>query len=222
MSLIEGFIKIPKPIKITFVFGMVFLFIAWQVFFFAYIVPSKLNKPILPYGFCKDCNVILILLDTLRAKSLPCYGYNKNTSPNLCNLAGKSFLFTRTYSQSSYTMDSHFSIMTSLYPISHKMTVPFESVLSDKILTLTQVLRDRDYFTLFFGTTNNHVLPLDKGLGKGLIHSIQAQIPQEWVDSSADYLNKDKKFFATMYTDFLHAPYTPKKENISPRQGIIN
>ena len=130
MSLIEGFIKIPKPIKITLVFILAFLFTAWQVFFFAYIVPSKLNKPILPDGFCKDCNVILISLDSLRAKSLPCYGYDKNTSPNLCEFAKKSFLFKNVYTPSSKTLDSHFSIFTGMYPKSNGMNVQFTNVLN--------------------------------------------------------------------------------------------
>ena len=49
----------------------------------------------------KKQNVIIITLDTLRADHLPCYGYSKNTAPNLCAIAEQSLLFSDAYSQSS-------------------------------------------------------------------------------------------------------------------------
>ncbi len=42
---------------------------------------------------CPGCNVIVILIDTLRADHLPCYGYERNTAPNICALAEEGFLF---------------------------------------------------------------------------------------------------------------------------------
>ena len=42
---------------------------------------------------CKDCNIILISIDTLRADHLGCYGYDKNTSPNIDKFASKGVLF---------------------------------------------------------------------------------------------------------------------------------
>src|SRR3989344_6085507 len=138
----------------TILLGIIFLML-WNVFFFGKVfnfdvqgfIGKKFSKRILPEGICKDCNVILISLDTLRAKSLPCYGYEKNTAPNLCEFAKKSFLFTNSYSQSAYTLDSHFSIFTSLLPSSHGMTTLFVNTLNEKVQTITQILRNSGYKT---------------------------------------------------------------------------
>src|SRR3989338_11600378 len=94
----------------TILLGIIFLLL-WNIIFFGKVfnfdvqgfIEKKISKRILPEGICKDCNVILISLDTLRAKSLPCYGYEKNTAPNLCEFAKKSFLFENAYSPASKT-----------------------------------------------------------------------------------------------------------------------
>jgi arylsulfatase A-like enzyme len=62
-------------------------------------------------------NVILILVDALRADSLGCYGYSKNTSPSLDAFAQESVLFETVRSQATCTYPSANSILTSQYPI---------------------------------------------------------------------------------------------------------
>jgi len=59
-------------------------------------------------------NVILILIDTLRADHLSCYGYGQNTSPNIDKLAKEGVLFTNSFSQASWTKSSVASLFTSL------------------------------------------------------------------------------------------------------------
>ena len=66
-----------------------------------------------------DPNLIIIGIDTLRADRLGCYGYEKNTSPNIDRLADEGVIFLRNYSQAPWTMPSFASIMTSLYPRTH-------------------------------------------------------------------------------------------------------
>ncbi|MCL5797497.1 MAG: sulfatase-like hydrolase/transferase [Patescibacteria group bacterium] len=195
--------------------AFILLFAIFQFFFLKNVLgifPS--GKEVLPKGFCKDCNVILISLDTLRAKSLSCYGNDKDTSPNLCNFAKKSFLFKDTYSQSAYTLDSHFSIFTSLLPTSHKMTVPFVSNLSDQITTLTQVLQKSGYLTLYAGPLGDINLPLDKGLGKGFDYIEPAIDPQTWMNDLNKDIDGKHKFFAFFHTYWVHEPYIPKREDI--------
>ncbi len=64
-------------------------------------------------------NVILISIDTLRADRLGCYGYSRRTTPQLDELAKRSFLFERAYAHSSNTIVSHASMLTSLHPVTH-------------------------------------------------------------------------------------------------------
>ena len=46
-----------------------------------------------PDESCRDCNVIMISIDTLRADHLGMYGYHRNTSPFLDKFAEKSLVF---------------------------------------------------------------------------------------------------------------------------------
>lgn len=150
----------------------------------------------------------------LRAKSLPCYGYDKNTAPNLCDFARESFLFKNSYSQSSYTLDNRFSILTSLLPSTHKMNVPYVSILSNQIVTLPEILKKNGYITMYAGTIGDYNQPLDKGLGRGFDYIESAEDPWSWIGA----LNKDikgkQKFFALLHTYWVHQPYVPQKEDI--------
>jgi arylsulfatase A-like enzyme len=66
----------------------------------------------------KSWNVILIMLDTLRADRLGVYGYSRPTSPNLDAFAERSLRFAQVVSQSPWTRPSHRALFTALYPAS--------------------------------------------------------------------------------------------------------
>jgi len=62
-------------------------------------------------------NVILISLDTLRADRLSCYGHDRETSPRLDAFAREGVLCEEAVSTSSWTLPSHWSMLTGL-PVS--------------------------------------------------------------------------------------------------------
>ncbi len=62
-------------------------------------------------------HVLLISVDTLRADHLGCYGYERETSPNLDALAARGARFERTFASSSWTLPSHMTMLTGL-PVS--------------------------------------------------------------------------------------------------------
>ncbi len=61
-------------------------------------------------------NVILILVDTLRADHLGIYGYPRATSPRIDRLAADGILYSEAYAQCSWTKPSVVSLLTSRYP----------------------------------------------------------------------------------------------------------
>jgi arylsulfatase A-like enzyme len=64
--------------------------------------------------------VVLISLDTLRQDHLGCYGYGRDTSPNIDRFAREdAVVFEAAYAQAPYTLPSHMSIFTGLYPEAH-------------------------------------------------------------------------------------------------------
>jgi arylsulfatase A-like enzyme len=61
-------------------------------------------------------NIVLVTLDTVRADHLPVYGYARDTSPNLRAFAGEATFFSRFFATSDFTLPTHASIFTGLYP----------------------------------------------------------------------------------------------------------
>ena len=68
---------------------------------------------------CPWCNIVLIDIDILRADALPCYGYKRNTAPNICALAQKGLVFTDNYAQSTWTLPEH--------DVNHHVPIPIQS-----------------------------------------------------------------------------------------------
>lgn len=72
--------------------------------------------------------VIFITLDTLRADHLDFYGYGRPTSPELAEFAAGATVYTRAQAAAPWTLPSHASMFTGLYPHEHGAhTWPFES-----------------------------------------------------------------------------------------------
>ncbi len=79
--------------------------------FAAYFIGANVLNP--SYGGPR--RIILILLDALRADHLSCYGYHRETSPNMDRLAAGGVLFKNCFSQATVTIESIPQIFTSLY-----------------------------------------------------------------------------------------------------------
>lgn len=94
-------------------------------------------------------NVILISIDTLRADRLGYNGYKRSITPNIDRLAREGTVFKCAISQSPWTLPSHASIMTSLYPSLHGAS-QVTSKLDKNFVTLAELLRDASYETAAF------------------------------------------------------------------------
>ena len=64
-------------------------------------------------------NVLIVVVDTLRADHLSCAGYERETTPNLDRLAAEGLRFTHAQSPRSKTTPAVASIFTGLYPHGH-------------------------------------------------------------------------------------------------------
>ena len=108
--------------------------------------------------------IILISLDTLRADHLGSYGYHRDTSPYIDAFAQDNILFENAVVQSPWTLPSHMSIMTSLYPPYHgvKQNSPF---LADDKVTLAVLLSKSGYQTAAF--TGGGYVSAEYGFDKG-------------------------------------------------------
>jgi arylsulfatase A-like enzyme len=91
-------------------------------------------------------NVVLIVVDTLRADGVGCYGASRDTTPAIDELASEGVRFQRAYSTAPWTMPSVGSMFTGTYPGTCRSTGTW-GPLPDDMLTLAEVLREEGYAT---------------------------------------------------------------------------
>lgn len=94
-------------------------------------------------------NLVLAIVDTVRADHLSAYGYRRPTSPNLARLASRGLLFRNSFSASTWTLPSTASLMTGLYPDQHGVR-RLPQVLPPEANTLAERLRALGYRTAAF------------------------------------------------------------------------
>jgi arylsulfatase A-like enzyme len=97
-------------------------------------------------------NLILILLDTVRRDHIGSYGYHRDTTPVIDSLARDGIVFERAVAQSSWTLPSFGSLMTSRYPreIFPEGATPIPA---GNVYTFAEALRNGGYRTISV-TTN--------------------------------------------------------------------
>jgi len=111
----------------------------------------------------KGPNVLLIMVDTLRADCCDPYGAGGLT-PNLASFAGESVTFKRAYAQASWTRPSVATVLSGRYPSSHKAIFKMDQ-LPDAVETVGEALRDEGYLTAAMVT--NYVTSPYFGFGQG-------------------------------------------------------
>jgi arylsulfatase A-like enzyme len=94
-------------------------------------------------------NVLLVVLDTTRRDRLSTYGHTEPTSPALDRVAGEGLVYEQCISAGSWTLPSHASIFTGMYPRDHGTTVENWN-LDREFTTLAEVLSDDGYATAGF------------------------------------------------------------------------
>jgi arylsulfatase A-like enzyme len=111
-------------------------------------------------------NILVIVVDTLRADHLSTHGYRRPTSPNLERIAQQGVLFENAFATSSWTLPSHVSLLTGRYPHEHGgETGRYEG----RYPIIAEVLRNRGYRTGAF-SANMFFFCRPMGFGPGFIH----------------------------------------------------
>jgi arylsulfatase A-like enzyme len=85
-------------------------------------------------------NVLFVVLDTVRKDHLTPYGYDRQTTPVLGAFAEEARVYENAVAQAPWTLPSHASMFTGLYPSDHAATQE-DPYLADDIGTLAQAVR---------------------------------------------------------------------------------
>lgn len=161
-------------------------------------------------------NVIIYLVDTLRADHLGCYGNPEIQTPHIDRFASQGVLFEKAYSQASWTKPSTATLLTSTYPSYHG-AITREDGLTNRVTTIAESLRDEGYLTA--GFINNPNIVSDFGFHQGFDSYIEIyqqlkqrplyahhmnQLILPWLEENANM-----PFFLYIHTVDPHDPYNP-------------
>ena len=174
-------------------------------------------------------NLLLVVLDTLRPDRLGTYGYERDTSPHLDAFAAEALVFENAQSAAPWTAPALHSLVTGLYPTVHGVkSYPNPGRMSDRVVTLAEVLRERGYRTAAFteGGFARAQFGLDQGFevfpenpafqlflegkvldGERLAKQVDAALA--WMREAAD-----EPFFLFFHTYRPHIPWDAPEEGI--------
>ncbi len=169
-------------------------------------------------------NVLLIVLDTARADHFSFMGYQRNTSPNIDKLASEGVIFEKAYSTNFWTLPSHASLFTALYP-SQAGATSETNQLPQSNTTLAEVMKKSGYNTAAFSC--NTWVGKERGFAKGFDEFYEMWRPDnnsvvppqqgqpEWatLKKVLPWLQKQKEnknpFFTFINLNCAHMPYQP-------------
>jgi len=158
-------------------------------------------------------NIILVSIDTLRADHLGCYGYSRPTSPTMDNLAAHGLIFTRAFSHAPYTLASHMSLLTGLYPGRHRVLY-LNQCLASSIPTVASYLKEAGYIcgAVTDGGQVSHRFGFAQGFDffeEEVWGNIRWDSAEYIFERSAVWLrrHRDARFFLFIHTYQPHNPY---------------
>lgn len=183
-------------------------------------------------------NVLLYVVDALRADHLSCYGYERATTPTLDALAADGVRFENCFSPATWTRPVAATLSTGLYPPAHGTRTRHDT-LGESIPTLAEQFRDAGYETV--GVTSMGNVSTATGFDRGFDRffdlykdddivekretstatdeelmteegTIALPRAEDVTDAMADWFDgrdSDKSFFAFCWSIEPHMPYDP-------------
>lgn len=177
-------------------------------------------------------NILVILVDTLRADRLSFYGHRRETAPFLAGLAKEGVVFERALSSSSKTAPAVASLFTSLYPEHHGVVLgravtrrlaeqgSVEITLNripEAIDTLAEILKGAGYST--WCVADNYNVSEEMGFAQGFGHFVS----ELDFDRGSAYINgilkrwkrkilRSEPYFLYVHYMEPHAPYQKQEQ----------
>ncbi|MEW6268178.1 MAG: sulfatase-like hydrolase/transferase [Thermodesulfobacteriota bacterium] len=162
-------------------------------------------------------SIVLVSLDTLRAKSMSAYGHALETTPAIAAFARRGALFENAFTTYSNTLPSHMSMLTGLLPVEHGVLMP-NDVLGERHATLAETLRRAGWATAAF--TEDALLDSRRGFYRGFsTYYENTRVAVGAGDADGTFgralewagRHADEPFFLFVHTYEVHQPYHPHR-----------
>jgi arylsulfatase A-like enzyme/Flp pilus assembly protein TadD len=166
--------------------------------------------------------IILVSIDTCRADYLSCYGYRRQTTPNIDRLAKESILFNNAITPIPTTLPAHCSMLTGTIPPYHGVHNNIEYKLGQSNVTLAEILRPKGFTTAAFigafvldsqfglseefDTYNDSFQEIHRNIfGSERRAGETSRLANEWLEKH----DKNEKFFLFLHYYDPHLEYEP-------------
>jgi arylsulfatase len=168
-------------------------------------------------------DILLVTVDTLRPDHLGCYGYTRETSPNVDRLAAEGRLFLEAYAHAPITNSSVASLLSGMLP---RETGTYAiTPLAPEVTTVAEILRDAGYRTA--AVVSNYVLRRGMGFEAGfdhyddrmeereLVRRIPERVAEKTTAAALAWLreHREEPFFLWIHYQDPHGPYAPPGEH---------
>ncbi|MFH1843379.1 MAG: sulfatase, partial [bacterium] len=167
-------------------------------------------------------DVLMILLDAARPDHFSCYGYHRETSPNIDRLAADGLVFREVFATAPYTINSLASLMSGYSWRDHNIHDEGDA-LSDSFLTLAELLKTHGYHTIGYTATPNYSVATGGDQGFTEFHEvwkhpdhgprINPEFPEKMLTARPPTDFGDKPVFCYMHLIPPHEPYLPGPEH---------
>ncbi len=168
-------------------------------------------------------NVLVIVMDTVRADHTTLCGYARPTTPRVAQFAADGVTYRDAWTPAGWTGPSHASLFTGQRPVHHGYLEDNIPLLRSQAVTLAEILRDAGWRTGCF--SNNAVVSDAYGLVQGFEHAPRFFLNQQrplpnardahrrakaFIETSVE----ERKPFFVYVNDFEpHLPYEPLEEH---------
>jgi arylsulfatase A-like enzyme len=187
-------------------------------------------------GASAPTNLLVYIVDTLRADRLGCYGDPQPLTPAIDAFAREGVLFEHARAQSSWTRPTVATMLTGLTPV-RLGTISLRNRLPAEVVTLPERLRERGYRTAYVTANSNTAAAFGFDQGVEFFRQIRPRdrTPElgVWTDVHAAGreflagLAPGERFLLVLHVAEPHAPYLPTERNrrrwapdADPRLGI--
>jgi len=172
-------------------------------------------------------DVVLVIVDTLRADHMSAYGYERETTPRIDAWFADGRRFERMYATTSFTPSSVASALTGRYPQHHGVRTMLQPI-DEGIRTLPGALQEAGYETAGF-VSNVNLQDRWVGLGKDFDHyddtlpqrelfrSMAERTAEATTDAALEWLaarENDAPLFLMVHYIDPHGPYAPPEPKV--------
>ena len=136
-------------------------------------------------------NLMLFVMDTLRRDAISHYGGARSATPNLDRIAQEGLVYTNAIAAGSWTLPTHGSMFTGLYP-THHGTHSHQVLLDAPGPTLAEALSRAGYQTLY--VASKAAIPPSKGWGRGFDRAVALELEsktQTWLERIAQHFSDE-------------------------------